>query len=159
MSKMDDYRQTLRSLADWDTYLLEQSGLPGPCGNLELAAAVAAEGDDALFRRYLAYGPDIAPTNSPQEFLAFCGALGLGRLIAAGRRDWLTELRRLASDPRWRTCEAVAMALQTWGERDMDALLDEMERWIAGSPLEQRAAAAGLCEPKLLGRPEQAALR
>ncbi len=157
MGKTDEYRQTLGTLDQWDAYLLEQSGLPGPRGNLELAAAVADAGDEALFRRYLAYGPDVAPANTAEEFLAFCGTLGLGRLLAEGRRDLLPELRRLAGDPRWRTREAVAMALQRWGERDMDALLDEMEAWGAGSPLEQRAASAGLCEPKLLGRPAQAA--
>jgi hypothetical protein len=32
----------------------------------------------------------------------------------------------------------------------MEALLDAMADWAAGSPLEQRAAAAGLCEPRLL---------
>ena len=42
------------------------------------------------------------------------------------------------------------MALQRWGDADMDPLLDEMERWAAGGPLEQRAAAAALCEPRLL---------
>jgi hypothetical protein len=32
----------------------------------------------------------------------------------------------------------------------MEALLREMEAWCAGNPLEQRAAAAALCEPRLL---------
>jgi hypothetical protein len=32
----------------------------------------------------------------------------------------------------------------------MDVLLQEMERWSTGNPLEKRAAAAGLCEPELL---------
>ena len=64
-------------------------------------------------------------------------------------------LRRLANDPRWRTREAVAMALQDWGRADLDALLAEMEAWSRGSYLEQRAAAAGLCEPVLLENPAQ----
>ena len=42
------------------------------------------------------------------------------------------------------------MALQRWGRADMDGLLREMTSWAEGSPLEQRAAAAGLCEPDLL---------
>ncbi len=42
------------------------------------------------------------------------------------------------------------MALQRWGDVDMDALLQEMETWCTGTPLEQRAAAAALCEPRLL---------
>jgi hypothetical protein len=48
------------------------------------------------------------------------------------------------------------MALQRWGEKDMDALLEEMERWNQGNPLEQRAAAAALCEPRLLGQERHA---
>ena len=82
MSKADDYRQTLRTLKDWDTFLLQESGLPGPRGNLELAQAVAEEGDAALFKRYLSFGAEQAPTNSPQEFLAFCGVVGLGKQAA-----------------------------------------------------------------------------
>jgi hypothetical protein len=66
-------------------------------------------------------------------------------------------LRRQASDPRWRTREGVAMALQRWGDADMDALLREMESWGAGDPLEQRAAAAALCEPRLLHAERHAA--
>ena len=42
------------------------------------------------------------------------------------------------------------MALQRLGQGDMDALLQEMEKWSQGNFLEKRAAAAALCEPKLL---------
>ncbi|MEJ2263739.1 MAG: hypothetical protein P8X95_09855 [Anaerolineales bacterium] len=73
MSKIDRYRQVLQSLDDWDSFLMQESGLPGPRANLELAQAVADEGDLDLFQRYLAYGPLRAPTNSPQVFLAVCG--------------------------------------------------------------------------------------
>jgi len=108
VTKQERYRNLLRTLADWEPFLLQESGLPGPRGNIELAQAVADEGDEALFRRFLAYDAASAPTNSPQEFLAFCGVLGLGRLLAEGRRDLLAELRVWASDPRWRAREAVA---------------------------------------------------
>jgi len=157
MGKRDDYRATLRALKEWDAFLLTESGLPGPRGNLELAQAVADEGDEELFRRYLSFTPGQAPTNSPEEFLAFCGVVGLGKLLAEGKRAVLETLRRQASDPRWRTREGVAMALQRWGDVDMDALLREMETWGAGNPLEQRAAAAALCEPRLLREERHAA--
>jgi hypothetical protein len=62
----------------------------------------------------------------------------------------LDELKRLAQDPRWRIREAVAMALQRWGDADVEALLEAMAGWADGSPLVQRAVAAGLCEPRLL---------
>jgi hypothetical protein len=153
MGKADEYRRTLRELDDWDAFLLRESGLPGPRGNIELARAVAEEGDADLFQRYLAFDANVAPTNSPQEFLAFCGVLGLGSLLAQGNTEWMGALRECASDPRWRTREAVAMALQHLGEVDMDLLLDEMEGWSRGNLLERRAAAAGLCEPRLLKEP------
>jgi hypothetical protein len=46
------------------------------------------------------------------------------------------------------------MALQRVGVRNMELLLDEMEKWSKGNPLEQRAAAAALCEPALLHEPK-----
>ena len=155
MKKSDYYRQKLRALHDWDAFLLEESGLPGPRGNLELAQAVAEEGTEELFRRFLAFDAEKAPTNSPQEFLAFCGVLGLGWLLSDGKREVLDVLRMHASDPRWRIREAVAMALQRYGRVDMESLLQEMDTWSRGNLLEKRAAAAALCEPGLLGDQEQ----
>jgi len=150
MPKADDYRHHLRSLRNWDAFLLKESGLPGPRGNIELAQVVADEGTPELFRRYLTYTAEKAPTNSPYEFLAFCGVVGLGRLLAEGDAAVLPTLRRCAADPRWRVREAVAMALQRLGDVDMETLLKEMQVWRRGSPLEQRAAAAAVCEPRLL---------
>jgi hypothetical protein len=65
------------------------------------------------------------------------------------------RLRELASDPRRRAREAVAMALQRWGD-DLEAMAAEAERWADGAPLEQRAAVAGLCEPRLLAAADAA---
>jgi hypothetical protein len=156
MTKADEYRTKLRALDHWDPYLLKESGLPGPCGNLELAQVVADEGNLELFQRYIAYTADEAPVNSPYEFLAFCGIVGLGRLLAEGDYDLLKILRRYASDPRWRIREAVAMALQRLGDVDMERLMAEMRDWSQGTLLEQRAAAAAVCEPRLLGQAEHA---
>jgi hypothetical protein len=151
-TKAENYRSLLHTLDNWDPYLLQESGLPGPRGNIELAQVVADEGNRQLFLRYLAYTADKAPTNSPYEFLAFCGIVGLGRLLAEGDNDILEILHRFASDPRWRLREAVAMALQRLGDVDMERLIAAMWEWIEGMPLEQRAAAAALCEPRLLGQ-------
>jgi hypothetical protein len=155
MSKVEDYRRTLRTLEDWEPFLLRESGLPGPRGNLELAHAVAEEGNAALFEHFRSFDAERAPTNSPYEFLAFCGVLGLGKLLAQGQRAALEELRVYASDPRWRVREAVAQALQTYGDADMGGLVGTMEAWSRGNLLEQRAAAAALCEPRLLVEPAQ----
>ncbi len=154
MSKAETYVATLRQLPDWDDYLRRESGLPGPRGNLELAAAVARTGSEAQFLRFAEMDAGTAPTNTPGEFLAFCGILGLGRLVAEGRTEYLPRLRAAASDPRWRLREAAAMALQSIGDADAGKLLAIAEDWSHGTWLEQRAAAAGLCEPRLLHRPE-----
>ena len=157
MAKTDEYRETLRRLDDWEPFLLEHSGLPGPRANLELVSAVADEADEDALRRWAALDPNQAPTGSAEEFLPVCGVVGLGRLVAEGDRSLLEELRRLAEDPRWRIREAVAIALQRVGDADFAALHEEMERWAAGSPLERRAAVAALCEPRLLRPPTHAA--
>lgn len=156
MGKVDEYKKILKNIADWDRYLLDESKLPGPRANLELAEAVAEEGGLDRFRRYLAYGADEAPYGSALEFLPVCGVIGLGRILSEGSLDILEELRIYASDPRWRVREGVAMALQRFGDKDMDRLLQEMEKWSHGNPLERRAAAAALCEPRLLKKPEDA---
>lgn len=156
MSKSDEYRAKLRTLDDWDSYLLKESGLPGPRGNLELAQVVADEGDLKLFQRWAAYTADRAPVNSPYEFLAFCGIVGLGRLLAEGDTNQLQTLRTFASDPRWRIREGVAMALQRLGDASMEQLIAGMREWSKGTWLEQRAAAAGICEPKLLRQAKHA---
>jgi hypothetical protein len=156
MTKADDYRTKLRALVDWDSYLLKESGLPGPRGNIELAQVVADEGNRQLFQRYIAYTADEAPVNSPYEFLAFCGIVGLGRLLSEGDTDLLKTLRWYASDPRWRIREGVAMALQRLGDVNMGRLIAAMREWSQGTPLEQRAAAAALCEPRLLDQSQYA---
>lgn len=153
MTKIEHYKEILDGLADWDAFLLRESCLPGPRGNIELAQAVASQGNLELFHHYLTYTNDIAPVNSPYEFLAFCGVLGLGHFLAEGDLTLIPTLRKMASDPRWRLREAVAMALQKLGDENLDLLITEMQSWSRGSPLEQRAAAAALCEPRLLQNP------
>ena len=49
MAKVDDYREKLKSLENWDDWLKANSGLPGPRGNLELAYAVALDGSEKQF--------------------------------------------------------------------------------------------------------------
>lgn len=156
MSRISDYEAELPTLTDWEPYLLNHSGLPGPRGNLELAHAVARCGTAEQFLAWSSMRADVAPENTPEVFLAFCGALGLGALLgrANGAEEnkgaILASLRRLALDPRWRVREAVATGLQLWGDADMPGLLAEMAAWTQGNYYEQRAAAAALCEPRLL---------
>jgi hypothetical protein len=150
MSKVSEYREELKNLKDWEPYLLKESGLPGPRANLELLQAVAEDGNEELLNRLIVSDPEEVSTDSPYVFLAACGVVGLGRLVSEGKTEYLEILQKFASDPRWRIREAVAMALQIVGDKDMDFLLTEMKKWSAGGLLEKRAVAAALCEPRLL---------
>jgi len=151
MNRTQAYQEKLRELDDWFEFLLQECNIPGPRANLELAQAVAEEGTPALFDQYQALDASRAPANTPHEFVAFCGTLGLGRLLAEGDLEALTRLKIAASDTRWRIREAVVLALQKWGTVDMLSLVTTMETWSQGNLLEKRAAAAAVCEPQLLG--------
>jgi hypothetical protein len=149
-NKIDYYSKQLLSLDDWDSYLQEESGLPGPRGNLELAQAFADVGNEEKIRQYISIKIEEAPANSAKVFLTFCGVVGLGKMINTGKLEYLKQLREFASDPRWRIREAVAMALQRIGDMNIDFLLSEMEEWSKGNLFEKRAVIAALCEPSLL---------
>src|SRR6185503_12144672 len=127
-------------------FLRKNSGLPGPRGNLELAYAVAEEGNKQQFEELLSFH---AEENTPEVFLVFCGVMGLGKL-AANDPMLFEQLGEYASDPRWRIREAVATGLQLVGDQDMPLLINEMEDWSKGNWYEKRAAAAALAEPRLL---------
>jgi hypothetical protein len=148
--KTDYYRQTLKTLNDWIPFLKKESGLPGPRGNLELAHAVAKEGNKRQFEQLLSFE---AEENTPEVFLVFCGVMGLGKL-AVSEPKLFDKLRGYASDPRWRVREAVATGLQLAGDQDMQLLLNEMQKWSKGNWYEKRAAAAALAEPRLLKNPK-----
>jgi hypothetical protein len=152
MPRVDEYRERLRSLSeeDWDEYLRTNSNLPGPRGNLELAAAVSLEAPRGWLLERASIEAGQAPENTPEGFLAFCGVRGLGRLVVSGDTAALQLLQQRASDTRWRIREGVAMALQDVGDADMERLLSLAHELSQGGPLEQRAAAAALAEPRLL---------
>jgi hypothetical protein len=140
-ARVEGYRAELRALEDWEPYLKKHSGLPGARANLELVEAVGEEADaDRLWRM----------SASSDEFLALCGTAGLGKVALMEPATVMTWLRELASDPRWRVREAVAIALQRIGRESMPHLIREMQAWAGEGPYVQRAAAAGLCEPALL---------
>ena len=133
MSKIDAYCETLKTLVDWIPYLLQESGLPGPRGNLELAHAVAQIGSREQFETFLTIPLEQAPTNNPYEFVVFCGVLGLGKLAAEGDYAQIAHLRSYASDGRWRIREGVATALQLVGDKNMGQLLQEASILSAGN--------------------------
>lgn len=146
----DAHRAALSALPHdaWGDYLDAHSGLPGPRGNLELLAAAGDLAPADLLRAWAV---------AEDEYRAAVGTAGLGRLAAEGDPAAPQELRERASDARWRVREAVAMALQRLGDADHERLHALADTWATGSPLEQRAAIAGVCEPRLLRAPEDAA--
>jgi hypothetical protein len=154
MSKQQDYAEQLAGIPDKVPFLRRHSGLPGPRGNLELVQAAADVGEEEDFRAWIEAGSGDDPTD---EFLAVCGVVGLGRLVAEGRGELIEELRGHAADARWRVREGVAMALQRVGDRDVRRLLGIAGEWADGRPYVQRAAVAGVAEPRLLKRREAAA--
>jgi hypothetical protein len=151
MSKVSEYQESLKGLKDWTPFLMKNSGLPGPRGNLELAQVVAEEGSFKQFEKFLSYQ---AEENTPEVFLVFCGVAGLGKLIASGNVELFPRLRAYASDSRWRIREGVAIGLQYVGDRNMKLLLNEMQAWSRGNWYEKRAVGAALAEPRLLKDPK-----
>jgi hypothetical protein len=149
-SRIETYRERLRLTNDVGDFLRAHSGLPGPRGNLELAHAFAQEGSARQIRALAALDPNEAPENTPDGFLAFCGVLGLGRLVLEGDAQAEAALLRRASDPRWRVREAVATALQLVGDADRRRYAKIVAALARGGPLEQRAAVAAIAEPRLL---------
>ena len=141
------YRAELKALRHWEPNLKKHSGLPGPRANLELVQAVGDEADTERLWRLSA---------SSDEFLALCGAAGLGRIASSEPETVMTWLRELASDPRWRVREGVAIALQRVGRESMPRLLAEMKVWARDGAFVQRAVVAALCEPALLKDPVHA---
>jgi len=153
MGSRTEYQQALRALptSEWTAFLDATSGLPGPRGNLELIQAAADEGNARWFEELV---------TSADEFRAATGAVGLGRLLAEAPDARVTaRLRELAADRRWRVREGVAMALQRLGDADPARLWSLARAWaVDPDPLVQRAAVAGICEPRLLRSPAAAAV-
>jgi len=149
MASRAAHREDLSALrrSAWPAYLREHSGLPGPRANLELAQALADVGDSKVYDALI---------DLDDEYLVLCGVIGLGQLLALGG-DVQARLRFHATDPRWRIREGVAMALQRLGDADFARLWTLARAWVDDAdPLVQRAAVAGVCEPRLLGTPDRA---
>ncbi|NPV08768.1 MAG: hypothetical protein HPY83_12515 [Anaerolineae bacterium] len=152
-------------------YLMQHSGLPGPRGNLELAAAFVQEATQAahheldrtwsLSLSWTGIHHSLAPTGDPLELLPFCGAWALGSIAAVtGQRveEARERLKALSRDQRWRLREAVANGLQALLTARPQETLEALSSWIgSGAWLEMRAVAAGVADPVVLARPWVAA--
>ncbi len=149
MQKFVEHRALL-SQSNQEGYLLENSCLPGPRSNLELLYAFIeiSEYDtviELLNRKY-----SVTPVNVPEEFVLCCAVAACGKHIINGRNNLIALLKSYASDTRWRIRESVAMALQHIGKYSFEKLKEVNAGWEKGNFYEQRAIAAGLCEPDIL---------
>ena len=147
MSRRDEYLSELRETPDKVAFLRAHSGLPGPRANLELVQAAADAGEENAFREWIELGSGDDPTD---EFLAVCGVVGLGRLVAEGApTSWksCTCTRRIPvgeSAKRWRwRCSASVMRISP-------LCFDVVQAWIEDRGYVQRAAIAAVAEPRLL---------
>lgn len=146
-------------------YIIANSNLPGPRGNLELASAfeetissqISKDSVEELWElcSFMSnISAEEAPVNDPKEFIAFCGTRGLGAIGAAlpeYQEKTLFRLRTLAQDSRWRMREAVAMALQKLLSNSDIRIRKELENWIEqGDWLVLRGVVAGIAEPSLM---------
>ena len=151
-------------------YLTSNSNLPGPRGNLELANLFAKNLADyppqkivklwGLCLKMTRISATEAPVNTPQEFIPFCGTVGMSSIAAKNSsyfNDALNLLEKLATDSRWRMREAVAMALQKLISAEPGAVINELNIWINSEDLlKLRAIVAGVAEPAILKNKEVA---
>lgn len=150
-------------------HLLSNSDLPSPRANLELAEAFAEVVEENFTRdperlwnlceQLVRVSSDQAPVSDPREFLPFCGAVAIGAIGSVRSelyRQALSSLRRLSNDPRWRVREAVAKGIQKLLAKQTRTW-KELEGWIEeGDWLAMRAVAAGVADPALLKKRENA---
>lgn len=168
-SKIIHHYLNKKELDKLETYLINQSNLPGKRGNLELADAFS----DYFKRRkidediwqwlfYLnTYDSEKAPTNDPKEFLPFCAAKALGCLYLSVEEEKKTYILKVIfeamNDKRWRMREAAAMAFQKIGEEDFDTIKSIFQDRLAYSNfLEKRGIIAALAHPPILKCKENA---
>jgi hypothetical protein len=172
MGKKEHHRVELVDLFDeWSQpgeaetmmrYLGQHSNLPGKRANLELAAAFGevverySKRESQRLWELVTRMTEIAP----DEFIPFCGAIGIGAIGAASPSRFgaaLVALKALANDPRWRIREAVCFGLQRLLSARTQDTLQALDGWVIdGTLLELRAVAATVAEPGLLKDTETA---
>jgi hypothetical protein len=145
-------------------YLIAHSNLPGKRGNLELSYAFAdyieerypANPESALrfCKALITENPPGRQNTGSEEFLPFCGTLGIGRIgkIDPNRTlDVIGYIKRIAQDERWRVREAVAMAIQDLMDVRPEDTIATLQSWIhEDNFLLHRAIVAGVAELRFM---------
>jgi len=130
-------------------YLLENSNLPGPRGNLKLLYEFSENADEIEIERCIEY---IKPNlkNSPEEFVGMCGILSYSLKYQNDLKRVVSFLKKYASHNSWRIRESVAISIQEISIEKLKKTIIELQSFREGNEFEKRAVIAGLCEPKLL---------
>ncbi|MBN2010642.1 hypothetical protein JW960_14950 [candidate division KSB1 bacterium] len=170
MGKQAEYQRELQLLLshnqthqELETYLMSNSNLPGPRGNLELAFAFAdvmAELSinqthiDRLYR-WASISEKNAGGNDPMVFLPFCALVALSaihyKIDITRKQAIIHQLQTAANDGRWRIREAVAMGFQRIAERNVAVIVNTFSTWTDRATLpEQRAMLTALAHPPIL---------
>jgi len=159
MTKKEVLIQKLKLIIDdpekLERFVIENSNLPGPRANLELAFALSEVYENIeILTKWTEIDADQADVNDPRSFLPFCSAVGLGRLYTKTKdKKIIRVLKKLASDDRWRIREAVAFGFQRIGEDNLSELKRIFSEWIEKSNnREKRAILVSLAHPKILDR-------
>jgi len=159
MTKKEVLIQKLKLIIDdpekLERFVIENSNLPGPRANLELAFALSEVYENIeVLTKWIEIDAEQADINDPRSFLPFCSAVGLGRLYTKTKDKKIVRvLKKLASDDRWRIREAVAFGFQRIGEHNLSELKRIFSEWIEKSNnREKRAILVSLAHPKILGR-------
>lgn len=159
MGKKEDLLKQLKPIISstfkLEKFIIENSNLPGPRGNIELAFALAEIYDNLdVLKDWLKISAEQADVNDPKSFPAFCAAVCLGTIYTKTKNpELISILKNLANDPRWRMREAVAFAFQHIGENSFDELKSIITEWIKKSNNdEKRAILVSLAHPPFLNK-------
>lgn len=131
------------------SFLLQNSNLPGPRGNLELLYSFSKTATQPEIEECLTYLNDDVK-NSPEEFVTMCGIVGYAIHHQQNLSETMQALRGWSSHKSWRIREAVAIAIQEIAVNKVEKVIPLLQPWLDGNALEKRAVIAALCEPKLL---------
>ncbi|MBS7527925.1 NUDIX domain-containing protein [Fusibacter paucivorans] len=128
--------------------LMQESNLPGPRGNLKRLDTFIDYATEMERQMCLDASTLAEDANNPETFVLMCG---VAASIAHNRSEQTALAMHYAEHPSWRVREGVCIGFQkaSVGMKPSE-LLSAMTPLKTGSPFQQRAYVAGLCEPALL---------
>ncbi len=148
MNEIESYEKVLINMSpkQWPTFLMEHAFITGNKANIELAETFARVGTLMDFKQFIRINHIEAPEGSAESFLTYCGVLGYGVYLSR-YYDYglLDQLRERANDPRLVIRQAVVKALRYIGRKNFRRLIEYIDYWKIGTPLEQRACLAAVC--------------